>query len=343
MLSSPGLEREVAESTRQISLAAERAANLTRQLLMFSRKQIMQPQLLDLNEVISNLANMLRTLVGEQVSIKMQTQDPLASINADPGMMEQILVNLTVNARDAMPRGGTLLISTTTHEIDEAAAQRQPEAKPGPYLCLSVADTGYGMDEATLDRIFEPFFTTKPTGEGTGLGLALVHAITKEHAGSIDFNTEIGRGTTFIVHLPMMRDPEVAEDGMASLPRGQGEVVLCVDDERDVLGALEEMVALLGYEPVGFHDPRDALEVLRANPSHFALIVSDEVMPGMAGTQLAAEAHRLRPSLPVIIASGYGGVGFETRLAAAGVGQVLRKPYQVRNLAEAIASALRHA
>jgi signal transduction histidine kinase/CheY-like chemotaxis protein len=331
-------DTEVGRYLATMTGAGNRAKSLVRQILSFSRPDSIGRTAVAVAAIAGEVCELVRGSMPPGLALDFQADVEDAWVMGDPTRLYQLLMNLCTNAMQAMPGGGLLGVHITAEHGTPANG-----LPPGDTVRIEVSDTGHGIPEDLRNRIFEPFFTTKPAGEGTGLGLALVHAIVKEHEGSIGFESTIGRGTTFIVHLPMMHDPSRADGGIEQLPRGRGEVILCVDDERDVLGALEEMVALLGYEPVGYLDPRTALEALRASPARFAVVVSDEVMPGMAGTQLAAEAHQLRPSLPVIIASGYGGVGFETRLAAAGVGKVLRKPYQLRTLAEALHSALRRA
>jgi CheY-like chemotaxis protein len=203
---------------------------------------------------------------------------------------------------------------------------------------ISVRDSGHGIAPEVIDRIFEPFFTTKPAGRGTGLGLALVHSVVSEHKGFIDVASELGRGTTFTVWIPRSYEEEGVASGAQALPMGEGQVILAVDDEIDVLHALEEMLAQLGYEPVGFNDSREALKAIRADPRRFDAIVSDEVMPEIIGTQLATEVRKLNPTMPIVIASGYGGAGFEARALAAGVNRVLRKPYRMAEIAEALAT-----
>jgi signal transduction histidine kinase/CheY-like chemotaxis protein len=327
---------EVSRYLDTMTGAGNRAKSLVTQILSFSRPESMGKSAVPVAAIADEVCTLVRGSMPPGLALEFESDIEDAWVLGDPTRLYQLLMNLCTNAMQAMPGGGTLGVRIGAETI------AQDNGLPrGEDVRIEVSDTGQGIPAELRDRIFEPFFTTKPAGEGTGLGLALVHAIVKEHDGAIAFESEVGKGTRFIVHLPMMRDPAAAEAGIEVLPRGRGEAVLCVDDERDVLGALEEMVALLGYEPVGYLDPREALERLRGDPARFAVVISDEVMPGMSGTQLAAEAHRERPSLPVIIASGYGGVGFETRLAAAGVGKVLRKPYQMRDLAEALASALR--
>jgi signal transduction histidine kinase/CheY-like chemotaxis protein/integral membrane sensor domain MASE1 len=329
-------DQDVSRYLDTMTGAGNRAKALVTQILSFSRPESLGRSAVAVAAIAGEVCELVRGSMPPGLALDFEADVEDAWVMGDPTRLYQLLMNLCTNAMQAMPGGGLLGVRITSENV--AHNDGLPR---GEYVRIEVSDTGHGIPAELRERIFEPFFTTKPTGEGTGLGLALVHAIAKEHQGSITFTSEIGKGTTFVVLLPMMRDPAVAEGGIEALPRGRGEAVLCVEDERDVLGALEEMVAVLGYEPVGFQDPRAALDQLRASPSRFAVVISDEVMPGLSGTQLAVEAHQLRPSLPVIIASGYGGVGFETRLAAAGVGKVLRKPYQLRSLAEALATALR--
>jgi CheY-like chemotaxis protein len=214
---------------------------------------------------------------------------------------------------------------------------RTGEIAPGEYVRISVKDSGHGIAPEVIDRIFEPFFTTKPAGRGTGLGLALVHSVVSEHKGFIEVVSELGHGTTFIVWIPQIHAEEGVVEELETLSMGAGQVILAVDDEPDVLHALEEMLAQLGYEPVGFGDSREALEAMRANPKRFDAMVSDEVMPELIGTQLSIELRKMNPTLPIIIASGYGGAGFEARALSAGVNRVLRKPYRMSEIGEALA------
>ena len=216
---------------------------------------------------------------------------------------------------------------------------RTGEIPSGEYVRVSVKDSGHGIAPEVIDRIFEPFFTTKPAGKGTGLGLALVHAVVTEHQGFIDVVSRLGGGTTFTVWLPRALDAPGSEEAPAGpAPQGRGEAILAVDDEPEVLAALEEMLATLGYEPAGFRDSREALAAFRANPTRFEALVSDEVMPGLTGTQLAIELRKINPALPILIASGYGGSGFETRALSAGVNRVLKKPYRMTEIADVLAS-----
>jgi CheY-like chemotaxis protein len=225
--------------------------------------------------------------------------------------------------------------------VKDARKVRTGELAPGDYVRICVKDTGHGIAPEVIDRIFEPFFTTKPAGRGTGLGLALVHAVVKEHAGYIDVASELGRGTEFTIWLPRTREEQGAAAPTATAPQGHGQVILAVDDEPEVLAALEEMLATLGYEPAGFNSSHAALDAVREDPRRFDAVITDEVMPWLTGTQLAIEMRRLNPGLPIVIATGYGGSGFETRALSAGVNRVLRKPYRIGEIGEALGAVLR--
>ncbi len=276
----PRMQLEGQESARQISIAAERAANLTRQLLMFSRKQVIQPHLLDLNDVINNVSKMLRTLLGEPVKLCRDLHTRLPAIYADPGMIEQVLVNLAVNARDAMPRGGTLTITTDTVTISEAHAQAHSESRPGSFVCLGVTDTGSGMDAGTLGRVFEPFFTTKEVGKGTGLGLATVYGIVKQHQGWIEADSEVGRGTTFKVFLPIQsKAPFQAKDPAQNRTPGGQETVLVVEDEPALRELVKEILEKKGYTILEADNGVQALEIWETQQHTIDLLLTDMMMP----------------------------------------------------------------
>ncbi len=342
MSSESKLEPDLAESTRQIALAAERAANLTRQLLMFSRKQIMQPQLLNLNEVINNLSKMLRALIGEAVDLQRDTKDDLCPIYADLGMMEQILVNLSVNARDAMPRGGTLSIATRYVEIDADYVQRHPEAKEGNYLCLSVSDTGHGMDAATLARIFEPFFTTKEIGKGTGLGLATVYGIVKQHHGWVEVESQVGQGTTFKTYLPVATKgaPREPVSKRRDVPGGD-ETILVVEDEPALRELVQEILEKKGYRVLEASTGVQALKIWEEHKNDIDLLLTDMMMPeGVSGRELAERVLQDRSDLKIIYSSGYSldVVGSEPTFED-GM-NFLQKPYDPETLALMVRNCL---
>ena len=296
-------------SIRQITLAAERASNLIRQLLAFSRHQVLQPQLLDLNEVICRLTHMLERLLGEHVSLKPELSAVLPSVYADPGMIEQVLMNLAVNARDAMPRGGTLTVRTAWHEFTADDVQGRPEARVGQYVCLSVADTGCGIDEATRARIFEPFFTTKETGKGTGLGLATVYGIVKQHEGWIEVDTTVGVGTTFRIFFPGRREPAKGSTGSATehfRAVGGTESILVVEDEPALRELVAQILTEYGYRVLVAASGWEALSIWETESSRVNLLLTDVVMPqGLSGPDLADRLRCERPDLKVVYTSGY--------------------------------------
>ncbi len=290
----------------EIRRAAERAAALTRQLLIFSRREVVHTQILDLNEVITDLEKLLGRALGEHIRLEKQLEGELWPIEADPGQVEQVLVNLAVNARDAMPSGGRLRIETGNVDLSEERAGMHTVARPGPHVALSVSDDGAGMDPDVAERAFEPFFTTKPKGEGTGLGLSTVYGIVSEAGGAINLYSEPGMGTTVRVHLPATeRAPGTVKTRRAAPETGQGERVLLVEDEDPVRRLTERILAANGYEVVSAPSGAAALERLSDGDGPFDLLLTDVVMPGILGPELADEATALRPELHVLFMSGY--------------------------------------
>ncbi len=296
------------DALKQITTAAQRAAHLTRQLLAFSRKQVMQPQSLEFNEVIGNVSRMLQRLVGEDIAVQFHFSPRPVYIHADLGMIEQIVMNLVVNARDAMIRGGQLTLSASVVEIDEAHRQNNPEARPGQFACLSVSDTGCGIPQEHLLRIFEPFFTTKELGKGTGLGLATVYGIVKQHDGWIEVTSEVGKGTTFKVFLPKGTKPagSQTETFFNPVPRRGDEKILLVEDEAALRGLASKLLRRQGYEIVEAASGVEALEVWEQHAGEFDLLLTDMVMPGgVTGRDLAETLLADKPALKVIFSSGY--------------------------------------
>ncbi len=318
--------------------AGNRAKSLVTQILSYSRAEGVQKMPVLVAPIAQEVCELVRgsTPLAIDVVFTNNAGDD-AMVLGDPTRLHQLLMNLCTNAIHAMDQGGTLEVSLDAEVLDAPRKVRTGEIKAGEYLRISVRDSGHGIAPEVIDRIFEPFFTTKPAGRGTGLGLALVHSVVSEHKGFIEVKSELGKGTTFTVWIPATHAAEGVGEEEVEMPMGAGQVILAVDDEIDVLHALEEMLAQLGYEPVGFNDSREALEAVRANPRGFDAIVSDEVMPQLVGTQLALEVHKVNPGMPIVIASGYGGAGFEARALQAGVNRVLRKPYRMSEIAEALA------
>jgi PAS domain S-box-containing protein len=317
--------------------AGNRAKALVTQILSYSRAEGGEKSPVIVAPIAQEVCDLLQGSLPIAMEVKFVDECAEAAVLGDPTRIHQLLMNLCTNAVHAMGQGGVLELHLACETLEAPLKVRTGEIAPGEYVRISVKDSGHGIAPEVIDRIFEPFFTTKPAGRGTGLGLALVHSVVSEHKGFIDVVSELGHGTAFVVWLPQTHLEQGKADEAETLPMGEGQVILAVDDEIDVLHALEEMLAQLGYEPVGFNSSREALEAARANPRRFDAVVSDEVMPEIIGTQLTQELRKLNPTLPVVIASGYGGVGFEARALAAGVNRVLRKPYRMREIAEALA------
>ncbi len=343
------LQTGVALSTRQrtaadeIGKAGDRAANLTRQLLMFSRRQTMQPRDLDLSEVIAHMSRMLNRILGEDVHVQLHFGSKPVRVHADAGMMEQILLNLVVNSRDAMPTGGRLVVETSEVDFDEVLAAKSAQARPGAFVCLAVSDTGGGIPDDVLPHIFEPFFTTKDVGNGTGLGLATVYGIVQQHQGWINVYSELGQGTTFRVYLPRLQRalaPSPAP-GVAGPARGGKETILVVEDEPALRMVVKMSLAHFGYRILEAATGRAALELWKDHKDEIRLLLTDLVMPdGMNGRQLAEILLAERPELKVVYTSGYSVefAGHQLKLEA-GV-NFLSKPYDAPKLAELIRSKL---
>ncbi len=293
----------------EVQKAAERAAALTRQLLAFSRQQVLQPRVLDLNAVVADVEQMLRRVIGEDIGVVVVAGPALWPVRADPGQLGQVLLNLAVNSRDAMPEGGTLTIETANLELDGAYVRRHAAVRPGPYVMLAVSDTGVGMDAEIQARIFEPFFTTKEHGKGTGLGLATVYGIVKQSGGHIWVYSEPGRGTTFKIYLPRAEDDGERPAPAASTagPAGGSETVLLVEDEEGVRTLASRVLAAAGYTVLEARDAGEALAINRRHDGPVALLLTDLVMPGASGTDLAARLAAERPDLKVLYMSGYTG------------------------------------
>jgi len=292
-----------------INTTMKRAADLTRQLLAFSRKQVLQPKVLDLNAVVTNIDPMLRRLIGEHIEAVMVLDPALGPVKADPAQLEQVILNLAVNARDAMPQGGRLTIETANVELDTAYARRRPGASPGPHVMLAVSDTGCGMDAETQARLFEPFFTTKGAGKGTGLGLSTVYGIVKQSGGNICVYSEPGRGTTFKIYLPRVEEtveregvqpgPEVAQ------PPKPSETVLLVEDEDGVRELVRDILQENGYSVLEARDGAEALQLSGRHPGPIHLLLTDVVMPQISGRALADQLVPRRPEMKVLYMSGY--------------------------------------
>jgi PAS domain S-box-containing protein len=341
-LAANKLEKDVTESLNQVSLAAERAAALTRQLLTFSRKQIVQLQVLDLNAIVGNLHKMLGRLIGEHIDLCCEFAADLPAIRADQSNIEQIVVNLVVNARDAMPHGGRLAICTEAAEVDKARATLHPQARPGHFVCLSLADTGCGMDAATLSHIFEPFFTTKEVGKGSGLGLATVYGIVAQQEGWIEVASKVGQGTEMKIFFPVCDTPagQAPPDDDTEL-RGGDETILVVEDEPAVREIMTHVLRHHGYHVLEASDGPEAIGMWSEKSAEVDLLVTDIVMPnGLKGNVLADQLKADKADLKVIFSSGYSS-DFATEAAPLDDRfSFLEKPYKPDVLVRAVRESL---
>jgi signal transduction histidine kinase len=295
------------ESVEEIVSAGQRSADLTRQLLAFSRKQTLQVEVLDINAVVRNLEKMLRRLIGEDIELETLLAEQLSRVKVDPGQIEQVLMNLAVNARDAMPRGGKLTIETANVELDEHYAQDRAGVVPGKFVQLSVTDTGCGMDAATRKRLFEPFFTTKDKGRGTGLGLSTVYGIIKQSGGNIWVYSEPGQGTTFKIYLPRTTDAQTAKEATQTdgSIKGRAEKILVVEDEPALRKLCAAILRHANYEVTAAANGGEALLLVEEGELRPDLVITDVVMPGMSGKVLVDRLKKVLPGLKVLYMSGY--------------------------------------
>jgi PAS domain S-box-containing protein len=332
------------EDVQEIAHAADRAAALTRQLLAFSRQQVLQPQVFDLNVVVEGMRRMLGRVLREDVRLQTALEPSLGPVHADPRQLEQVIVNLVVNARDAMPKGGTLTIETTNVDLDEEDARLHTGMRAGSYVMLSVSDTGLGMDSETQARIFEPFFTTKGPGEGTGLGLATVYGIVQQSGGHIWVYSEPGLGTTFKIYLPMSSLatlPRAPRESAPTVSRGS-ETVLLVEDEASVRAVARRILERAGYSVVEAKSSTEAVKLFSEHRESINLLLTDMVMPEMGGRELAERLRVENPSLPAVFMSGYTeDVVIRQGTAGQGNGALfIQKPFTTRALTEKLREAL---
>jgi len=308
-----GLLLEGTQDPRQLALvqhvdqAADRASSLTRQLLAYSRRQVLQPKVINLNSLVMNLDKMLQRLIGEDIEMRTVAASDLGSVKADPGQIEQVIMNLAVNARDAMPKGGNLILETTNVVLDEIYAQKHPGTLAGRYVMLAVSDTGIGMDVETQSRIFEPFFTTKGIGRGTGLGLSMVYGIVKQSGGSIEVYSERGQGTTFKIYLPRIEEPvelQAAKQSLAVRPQGS-ETILLVEDDDQVRDLTAAILTSCGYIVLSANSARAVISACEQHDGDIHLLLTDVVMPGSGGTEIAQQVLARRPLTKVLYMSGY--------------------------------------
>jgi len=296
-------------NAEEIKKAAEKATALTSQLLAFSRKQVLQPRVLNLNTVILDIKTMLSRLIGEHMEVRTLPGVELGLVKADPGQIEQVIMNLAVNARDAMPNGGKITIETANVYLDEEYARRHIAVQPGWYVMLAVSDTGHGMDAETSNSIFEPFFTTKEQGKGTGLGLSTVYGIVKQSGGNIWVYSEVGVGTSFKIYLPLVDEQIALEAEAEAAPPPEGfagtETILIAEDEEMVRNLARDSLTMHGYTVLEAATPAVALLISQQHEGPIHLLLTDVVMPGMNGRELAEQFVRLRPDTRVLYMSGY--------------------------------------
>jgi PAS domain S-box-containing protein len=322
--------------------AAHRAAELTRQLLAFGRKQVLQPRVVDLNESVSKIRRMLGRLIGEDVELAVVAAPGIHPVLVDPGQLDQIIINLAVNARDAMPRGGQLTITTANVVLDDRYAAEHVGVAPGPHAMLAVADTGIGMDEQTQARMYEPFFTTKERGKGTGLGLATVLGIVQQSGGHIAVESAPGLGTTFRIYFPRTTEPEAASaPGPAPGPSPRGsETILLVEDDERVLSLGRRILGRAGYEVLAARSGAEALDVLGRHRGRVDLVVTDVIMPGMSGHELVDRIRAEVPDLRALFVSGYAGNAISERDVLAPGTHFLQKPVTPDSLVRHVRAAL---
>jgi PAS domain S-box-containing protein len=342
MLLSLGQADQHRHDLLEIRKAADRASALTRQLLAFSRKQMLLPKVLDLNVIVGDSHKMLRRLIGEDIELTTHLEPALGRVKADPSQIVQVILNLALNARDAMPEGGRLTLKTANVELDASYTRLFLDVEPGPYVMLAVSDTGCGMDETTRSHLFEPFFTTKPEGKGTGLGLSTVYGIIKQSGGHIAVSSELGKGTIFEIYLPRIRNTAAADAGKetsAPLPRGT-ETILLVEDEDMVRELVRTLLVMNGYTVLDARHPREALQLSEKSTGDIHLLVTDVVMPIMSGRELAQRLAVQRPALKVLYMSGHTS-SHHVRLGTAELNlPFLQKPFKPDALARLIREVL---
>ncbi len=342
MLEQLGAAERSRKNAGEIDKAADKAASLTRQLLAFSRMQVIQPKLLDLNGVVGEMAKMLGRLIGDDIELNIVSSASLGAVKADQGQIEQVLMNLVINGRDAMPEGGSLTIEIANVFLDEAYARRHAEVRPGNYVMMAVSDTGVGMDAETQAHIFEPFFTTKELGKGTGLGLATVYGAVKQNGGWIWVYSEPGRGTTFKIYLPQVEQVVSSPDRSRAVgpPLHGSETILLVEDQDAIRNLASEFLKGSGYTILEARDGIEALQVAEQRHGEIDLLLTDVVMPRMGGPELAVRLADLHPQMKVIYMSGYAEYAKDNRKLADSEKVILQKPFALDTLARKVREVL---
>jgi len=325
----------------QVLKAGHRAKDLVKQILAFSRKSEQDKKIITLTPIIEEALKLLRASLPTTIEIRQNIEPGLDAIFADPTQMHQVMMNLCTNAAHAMgERGGILNVELHNVDLDPQKAVQYPELTPGPFVKLSIIDTGHGMDSATIDRIFDPYFTTKEQDKGTGMGLAVVHGIIKGHGGGIRVQSKRGKGTRFDIFFPVMdRQMESETAELKALPTGN-EHILFIDDEETLIDLAESMLKKLGYRVETRTRPDEALEIFGAAPHKFDLVISDMTMPGMTGDSLASELMKIRSDIPIIICTGYSEKIDELRAKGLGIKGLMMKPFTIRSLSKTVRDAL---
>ena len=340
LLNSVSAESPEHEGLLEIRAAGERAASLTRQLLAFSRKQVIQPVIVNLNDLVADLQKMVCRLIGEHIELVIRSAPGACNVLADPGQLQQVLLNLAINARDAMPDGGVLVIETQYTVIDDDFAARHPEVRAGKYVTLSVADTGTGMTPDIQRRLFEPFFTTKPAGKGTGLGLASVYGVVKQCGGCIRVYSAVGRGSTFRILLPQTAEAPAAAQSTADTFLRGCETILLVEDQQEVRQLALAMLRNSGYTVYEAADAMEAMVCCLTVDRPLDLLVTDVVMPGLSGYELARVAREFRPGLKVLYTSGYSDIEVTRQALGEGPAAYLQKPFTQASLCRQVREIL---
>jgi CheY-like chemotaxis protein len=333
-----GLQKKI----DQIRQTAARAADLTRQLLAFSRKQVLEVSIVNLNNMLKDIDSMLSRLIGEDIQLVMELGEQIGNVKADQTRLEQVVMNLAVNARDAMPRGGALTIETLNTHLDEAYCSSHADVEPGEYVLLSVSDTGHGMRPETSNRIFDPFFTTKEKGVGTGLGLSTVYGIIKQHGGHVAVYSELDKGTTFKIYLPSVTESltsKPSKEIQEIRPEGT-ETILLVEDERVVRDLAVEALEMLGYSVLCAASPSDAMQLAEKHADPIHLLLTDVVLPEIDGKTLYENLHEIRPEIKVLFVSGYTENYIVHRGILDSKVNFLPKPFSIDSLARKVRGVL---
>jgi CheY-like chemotaxis protein len=326
---------------QEVKKAGERARDIVDRILAFSRRTEQRHRPVPMRPLLEETAGLLRASLPETVDLRLRLPDESAIVSGEPSRLQQVVMNLCSNAAQAMAGEGVIDLALDLVALDAGRTLSHGALTAGRYVRLTVRDSGHGMDAATLERIFEPFFTTKAVGTGTGLGLAMVHGIVSDQGGAIDVRSEPGAGSSFAAYFRQAEALPVDDRrGEAPLPLGRGETILLVDDERPLVLLGEEMLAAIGYEPIGFDRSFAALGAFRADPDRFDLVLTDEVMPEMTGTELASALHAIRPELPILLMTGHRGLVEPGAVRAAGIREVLKKPLLSADLAKGLARQL---